>query len=182
MAASDIQTPEPRFVRDPLPADMLLERIEEEIGRAERHRTALSCLLVGLEDLEAIGQAHGKDLSEQALAYVGLTLRREFRRYDRMGPTNGHDYLVVLPGADGARGEIVARRTLARLRAIKIEVRNQRAPLRVTVSIATWRKGQSAEQLVTEARTAAGRRAAEQSSVSSSLPPGPLGLGSALRI
>ena len=127
-------------------------------------------------------QAHGKDLSEQALAYVGLTLRREFRRYDRMGPTSGHDYIVVLPGADGARGEIVARRTLKRLRAIKIEARDERAPLRITVSIATWREGQSAEQLIAEAWTAAGRRTSVQSSVSSSLPPGPLGLGSALRI
>jgi diguanylate cyclase (GGDEF)-like protein len=161
---------------------MLVERLEEEIARAERHRTALSCLLVGIEELEAIVREHGKDLSEQTLAYVGLTLRREFRRYDRMGPTSGHDYIVVLPGADGARGEIVARRTLQRLRAIKIETHAQRAPLRVTVSVATWREGQSAATLIAQARTAAGRRTPQQSSVSSSLPPGPLGLGSALRI
>ena len=81
MAASDIQTPEQRSVGESLPADMLVERLEEEIARAERHRSALSCLLVGIEDLDAIGQAHGNDLSEQALAYVGLALRREFRRY-----------------------------------------------------------------------------------------------------
>ncbi len=182
MAASDIQTPEERSVGESLPADMLVERLEEEIARAERHRSALSCLLVGIEDLDAIGQTHGNDLSEQALAYVGLTLRREFRRYDRMGPVSRHDYIVVLPGADGSRGEVVARRTLMRLRAIKIEARDQRAPLRVTVGIATWRDGQSAEELIAEVRTAAGRRAPEQSSVSSSLPLGPLGLGSALRI
>jgi diguanylate cyclase (GGDEF)-like protein len=182
MAASDIQTPEKRSIGESLPADMLVERLEEEIARAERHRTTLSCLLVGIEDLDAIGQAHGKDLSEQALAYVGLTLRREFRRYDRIGPVSGQDYIVVLPGADGVRGEIVARRTLMRLRAIKIEARHQRAPLLVTVGIATWREGQAAGELIAEARTAAGRRAPEQSSVSSSLPLGPLGLGSALRI
>jgi PleD family two-component response regulator len=175
MAASDIQ----------IPADVLIERVEEEIARAQRHRGVLSCLLVGVEDLDALGRAHGTDLPGQALAYIGLILRREFRRYDRVGPTDEHDYLVVLPGADGARGEIVARRTVARLRAIKIEARQMRAPLRFTIGLVSWQEGQSAEALIAQARTAAGRRGGQhssQSSVSSSLPTGPLGLGSANRI
>ncbi len=149
----------------------LEERMDEEIARAERHHTALSCLLVGVEDAAALARAHGQNLSEQALAYVGLALRREFRRFDRVGGLSGHEYLVVLPGADGARGEVVARRVLARLRAIKIESRGERSPLRVCVGIATWRQGLTAQELIAEARAAGGRRAP----VESSLPVGPLG-------
>jgi diguanylate cyclase (GGDEF)-like protein len=183
MAASDIQISDLSSA-DGLPrAAVLVERVEEEIARAERHRTALSCLLVGVEDLRGIEQSHGRTLSEQVLAYVGLTLRREFRRYDRVGPTDENEYLVVLPGADGARGETVARRAMARLRAIKIEAQDVRRALSFTVGIATWREDQTAEDLIAEARTAAGRRTPEQqSSVSSSLPLAPLGLGSAVRI
>ena len=182
MAASDTQIPDSPPPGRSLPANVLLEHIEDEVARAQRHRSALSCLLVGVEDWGAIAQAHGKDLSEQALAYLGLTLRREFRRYDRVGPTSEHDYLVVLPGADGSRGEVVARRALTRLRAIKIEGPSGRQALEITVGIATWREGQSAEHLIAAARTAAGRRKQEQSSLSSSLPVGPLGLPGALRI
>lgn len=182
MAASEIQISDPSFSGEPIPVDVLVERLEEEIARAERHHTALSCLLVGVEDMAAIERSHGKELSEQALAYLGLTLRREFRRYDRVGPTSEHDYLVVLPGADGPRGEIVARRALERLRAIKIEGGDMRKSLGVIAGIATWRAGLAAQELIAEARAAAGRRDPEHSSVSSSLPLGPLGLGDAARI
>ena len=50
-----------------------------------------------------------------------------------------HELLVVLPGADGPRGEIVARRVLERLRTIKIEADGMRRPLRVSVGLAAWR-------------------------------------------
>jgi diguanylate cyclase (GGDEF)-like protein len=154
-----------------LSADALEQRIDEEIARAERHGTALSCLLVGVEDAPAVERAHGRELLEQALAYVGLALRREFRRFDRVGGLSGHEHLVVLPGADGAHGEVVARRVLARLRAIKLESHGERSPLRVSVGIATWRQGLATQELIAEARQGAGRRAA----VESSLPVGPLG-------
>lgn len=181
MAASDTKTSDPPATGEPIP-DVLVDRLEEEIARAKRHRTPLCCLLVGLDDPSAVERSHGTELYEQALAYLGLALRREFRRYDRVGPTSQHDYLVVLPGADGPRGEIVARRALERLRSIKIATGDMRKALGVIAGIATWHEDQSAAELIAEARAAAGRRDPEHSSVSSSLPLGPLGLGSALRI
>ncbi|HEV3071559.1 MAG TPA: diguanylate cyclase [Solirubrobacteraceae bacterium] len=182
MAASDTEISDPVSSRGPVPADVLIERMEEEIARAERQHTALSCLLVGVEDLQQIERAHGKLLSQQAVAYIGLTLRRELRRYDRVGPTNEHDYLVVLPGVDSARGEIVARRALERLRSIKVEEQDGCRALGVIAGIATWREGQTARELLVQAKTAAGRRTLERSSVSSSLPVSPLGSADALRI
>jgi GGDEF domain-containing protein len=172
MAASDIQI-----------SDLLVERIEEEIARAERSHAPLSCLLVGVQDPDAIERAYGKSLATQAIAYLGLTLRSEIRRYDRVGPANAHDHLVVLPGADDTRGEIVARRALTRLRAIKIETQDERETLSLTVGIATWREGLNAHELIARAWTAAGRRTLEQSLASLSLPSGPIGfLHDAVRI
>jgi diguanylate cyclase (GGDEF)-like protein len=180
MAASDNQHPHRplRGVGECLSTDALTDRVEEEIGRAERNNTPLSCLLVGLEDLRTIERAHGRGLFEQTLAYVGLALRREFRRFDRVGHPSEREFAVVLPGADGTRGEVVARRTISRLRAIKIEVRGERMPLRVAVGIATWREGLTAEQLLGAAREAASKEA----SVNMSLPSSPLGFKDALEI
>ena len=139
--------------------------MEEEIARAERQHTMLSCLLVSIENLKAIEQAHGKLLAQQAVAYIGLALRRELRRYDRVGPTNEHDYLVVLPGVDGARGEIVARRALARLHSIKVEDQDGYMVLSVIAGIATWREGQTAQELLAQATAAAGRRTQQSSAL-----------------
>jgi diguanylate cyclase (GGDEF)-like protein len=132
-------------------------RLDEEVSRAERHHTALSCLLVTLEDVEQLSQAHGQELPEQALVYLGAALGRELRRFDRIGHAAEGELLVLLPGADERRGEIVARRALGRLHAVKIEVDGKRRPLRISMGIAAWREGLTAEQLLAQARVASQR-------------------------
>ena len=138
-----------------LSADALRERLEEEANRASRHGTALSCLLLDVEDLPALRRAHGEELAERVLAYVELALRRELRRFDRVGRPSEGELLLVLPGADAARGEVVARRVLERLRSIKLESFGRRRALRVAVGLAPWRPGMSAGALLGDARAAA---------------------------
>jgi two-component system cell cycle response regulator len=137
----------------------LAARLDEEVNRAGRHHTALSCLLVSLEDVEQLTRAHGAELPAQALAYLGAALEHELRRFDRVGHATEGELLVVLPGADERRGEIVARRALGRLHAVKIEVDGERRPLRISVGIAAWREGLTAEQLLAQTRLAARRYA-----------------------
>lgn len=132
----------------------LTDRLEEEINRATRHSTALCCLLVALDDLEAIEQTHGADMSETLLSYASATLRSEFRRFDRLGDAGEGKFMVLLPGADALSSEIVARRVLSRLRAIKIQVNARREPMRVSISLIAWRVGRTAEDLISEARAA----------------------------
>jgi diguanylate cyclase len=162
MAASDTDDPE-RLARgwiEYLSAPALRERLEEEVNRAGRHGTALSCLLLDIEDLRVLRRAHGEQLAERVLAYVELALRRELRRFDRVGSSAEGDLLVVLPGADGARGEVVARRVLGRLRAIKLEAGGERRSLRFTVGLTSWRAGMSAGALLADLRAIGGSRAA----------------------
>ncbi len=157
MAASD------RYPRsDRLPPDgidcltpaALRERLEEEISRAERQGTQLSCLLVAIDNLDEMAREHGSELREQTLAYVAGALRRELRRFDRIGRSCERDLLILLPGADSPRGEIVARRALERLRTIKVEARGTRWPLHISVGLAAWREDVSAEALLAHARAA----------------------------
>jgi diguanylate cyclase (GGDEF)-like protein len=140
-----------------LSAEALQERLEEEINRAGRHGTPLSCLLVVIEDLGELAKAHGSELSEQTLVYVGEALRRELRRFDRVGRPSEGELAVLLPGADGPRGEIVARRALERLRAIKVEAGGVRRPLRISVGLAAWQADVDGEELLAQTRAAAHR-------------------------
>jgi diguanylate cyclase (GGDEF)-like protein len=157
MAASD-----PNLRSDSLPAEgpgllspsALGERLDEEIGRAERHGTQLSCLLLVIDDLEEMSREHGTDLPEQTLAYVGGALRRELRRFDRVGRPSRDELVIVLPGADGPRGEMVARRVLDRMRTIKLEADGTRRPLRVSVGLAAWRSDSTKGDLLARARAA----------------------------
>ena len=139
------------------------DRLQEEISRAERFGTRLSCLVLVIDNLEQMAHEHGGELREQAIDYIAGALRRELRRFDRVGPIApddveeqepGRDLLIVLPGADGPRGEIVARRALERLRTIKIEAGGTRQPLEISVGLAAWQGDVSAEAMVGHARAA----------------------------
>ena len=142
---------------DWLVASALNERLEEEIRRAERHGTSLSCLLVAIDNLEDMAHEHGRELREETLAYVATALRRELRRFDRIGRTSDTELFIVLPGADGPRGEMVARRVIDRLRMIKVEARGARRPLQVSVGLAAWRDETRGEDLVIRTRFASQR-------------------------
>jgi GGDEF domain-containing protein len=166
MAASDIN---PRSDRPPaeegecLAPAALRARLEEEISRAERHGTELSCLLVKIDNLDAMAREHGGELREQTVTYVAGALRRELRRFDRIGLVDhggegervaNRDLLIILPGADSPRGEIVARRALERLRTIKVEAGGTRQPLEISVGLAVWQRDLGAETLLAHASAA----------------------------
>ncbi len=159
MAASDNNpTPGPPTERALcLSAEDLKERLQEEINRAERHETQLSCLLVRIGNLEELAREHGEELSEETLAYVARTLAAQVRGFDRVGRPADGELLLILPGADGPRGEIVARRVLERLRTIKVEAEGARRPLRISVGLAAWHENLGAEELMEQARLAARR-------------------------
>lgn len=129
----------------------LLARLREEIERAQRQGTPLSALHVGV-DPDRVGDEHVEEVSEQAISYIAAALTRQLRRFDRVGRLSERELLVLLPGADGPRAEIVARRALARLEAVKVEVDGQRHPIALAIGLGTWSAGLSAAQLLERAR------------------------------
>jgi diguanylate cyclase (GGDEF)-like protein len=138
-----------------LPAAAVQERLHEEINRAARYGTPLSCLLVTIVDIAELAHEHGEELAEQTLEYVARALGSQVRDFDRIGRPSEGELLVVLPGADGPRSEIVARRALARLRTVKVESDGERRPLSISVGLVTWQQDLSAEDLLEQARAAA---------------------------
>ena len=150
-----------RGLPDPLPAAELELRLQEEIGRAERHGTMLSCLLVLIENLGELAGEHGDDLAGRTLDYIAGALATELRRFDRVGSPRAGELAIVLPGADSPQGEVVARRVLERVHTIKIESQGTRRPLELSVGLAAWQREMSPGELIERARTAAGRRNGE---------------------
>lgn len=176
-----------------LDSDALGSRLEEEISRASRQGGLLGCLLVRIEDLDETiraGQPEQEtncnghragthqvsdedgpesedrlaELAERALRYASVALRRQLRRYDRVGQPGPGELLVLLPGVDGIKGERIARRSLERLRALKVEIEGERRPLRLAIGIAAWQEGLSGSELLRSVRIIAASRMSDDSS------------------
>lgn len=179
MAASDFENNDaPSTAERPvadraalLSAAATVDRMEEEVNRAARHGTPLSCLVVTVGNLRELAREHGEELSAQTLAYIGRALAPQLRNFDRIGRPSERELLVMLPGTDGPRGEVVARRALARLRTIKVEADGERQPLDISMGLATWRATESAAELVERARVAGRRPNGEAGNLSGASPP-----------
>ncbi|HXW59402.1 MAG TPA: diguanylate cyclase [Solirubrobacteraceae bacterium] len=163
MAAND-----PNLRPDPVPpgraylsATALRRQLDEEVNRATRYGTHLSCLLLVIDNLTELTREHGDELLEHTLAYIGQALVRGLRNFDRVGRPGGSELVVVLPGADDLRGEVVARRVLKRLETIKLETDGTRRPLHISVGLAAWRDDSSGEDLLAQSRTAAANGASD---------------------
>ena len=74
------------------------ERLEEEIGRAERHGTPLSCLLVVVENLEELAREHGGELREQTLATSRGRCAASCAASTASAMPSERELLIVLPG------------------------------------------------------------------------------------
>jgi GGDEF domain-containing protein len=173
MAASDQDTRSQRASAGTvacLSQSALDRRLAEEINRAGRHGTPLSCLLVTIGNLDELVREHGDGLYEETLTYVARALGSQVRDFDRIGAPSDGELLLLLPGADGPRGEVVARRALQRLRTIKLEVDGERRPLSVSVGLAAWREDLSGAELLELARGAA-RRGVVAGGLASPSPP-----------
>lgn len=155
----------------PLRAGALERRLEEEISRAERHGTGLACLLVVIENLDELASRYGGELVAQAPEYLAAAIEPGLRRFDAVGRPAERELLIVLPGTDGPRAEVVARRALERLRAIKVEAQGIRIPLRIAVGLAVWQEEMSAQGLLESARRAAPGGGAERLEEEDATPP-----------
>jgi diguanylate cyclase (GGDEF)-like protein len=130
----------------------MLGRLDEEIDRARRQGSALSCLILDLDDFKLINDSYGHLAGDGVLRQVASTLRHEFRRFDRVARYGGDEFVVILPNAEGDRAAVAGERALRRLRDIHVEVPGGE-PHRLTGSIgwSVWHAPETAHDLLTKA-------------------------------
>jgi diguanylate cyclase (GGDEF)-like protein len=91
------------------------ERLQVEVERANRSQMPLSVLMVDLDNLKLLNDAHGHACGDGALALVGEVLRDTCRSRDVAARFGGDEFALLLPRTRVSEARVVAERIRAEL-------------------------------------------------------------------
>jgi len=107
---------------------VILELCDREIERARREHMPVGVVLGDLDRFKSVNDTHGHLVGDAVLAEVAARLKASSRKYDDVGRYGGEEFLLILPGCDGASAECQAER-------LRLEIAGQRFECAEGVSI-----------------------------------------------
>jgi two-component system cell cycle response regulator len=112
---------------------MVLQMLREELERGSRERHAVAVLLVDLDRFKLINDTFGHVAGDAVLRGVAQRMKAAVRCYDSAGRYGGEEFLIVMPGCDGASARLQAERIRRAIGAEPYMI--DRGPTTVTCSI-----------------------------------------------
>jgi diguanylate cyclase (GGDEF)-like protein len=146
------------------------QRLEQEMSRAQRHGRPLTMLLLDVDGLKLINDAHGHAAGDLTLRTFADRLQRAIRGSDLAVRLGGDEFMVLLPEC---RAEEV-RHVLSRLDGIEIEYNSQKIRCQFSSGWTDYRAGETLQELLKRADEAlyANKRSGKKLAVS--LHPAPI--------
>lgn len=132
----------------------IIERLEQEIARAQRSGAAFSLALLDLDDFKQVNDTYGHGAGDAVLKALVETIHATMRATDSFGRYGGEEFLMVMPASSPA----LAQNGLQRIRAV-MAARNcdeiaAGLVVRFSAGVAGFRKDESAVQLINRADAA----------------------------
>jgi diguanylate cyclase (GGDEF)-like protein len=111
-------------------------RLAEEVKRARRYRTPLTCVMADMDHLKPVNDELGHSAGDRAIASVAAVIRAELRETDFGARYGGDEFVLLLPHTSGDDGLVLAERICARLRETVVEVSGRRVPIGASFGVA----------------------------------------------
>jgi diguanylate cyclase (GGDEF)-like protein len=121
-------------------------RLDEEIGRAARTGSPLSCLLMDLDNFKLVNDRHGHQAGDAVLREVVHALVGEFRAFDRVARYGGDEFVVILPNADLESATHAATRALERL--LALPSLDAGSGVSASIGVAQWQAPMATDELL----------------------------------
>ncbi len=133
-----VRTPQRAAIEDPLTTlvtrPVLDAVLTKECCRAERFEHWFSMMLLDIDNLSAINQAHGYGVGDRILERMGILMRTFFREHDWVGRYAEDTIAVLLPETTPADAMTLAERTRAMIEE-RLTFRDYRTEQRIVVTV-----------------------------------------------
>jgi two-component system cell cycle response regulator len=111
-------------------------RVDEEVKRARRYRTPLTCVMADMDNLKPINDQLGHAAGDRAIAAVAAVIRDELRETDFGARYGGDEFVVLLPHTSAEEGRVFAERVCTHLKETLVELGGRRIPLGASFGVA----------------------------------------------
>lgn len=95
--------------------NLLFQRLDDLVGRAENGRAALFLAVVDLDGFKQVNDTFGHHAGDELLRQVAVRFRHAVRRGDTVARTGGDEFILLLTDPDPAACEAVCQRILEAL-------------------------------------------------------------------
>ena len=113
----------------------LLSYFEHKVRWESGEDYPLSLIVVDLDHFKKINDTHGHGVGDQMLVWIASLLKDVARENALPIRHGGDEFMMIVPGADRKRGYQLAIRLLQRMRDMPFRPKDDRTPIRVTLSI-----------------------------------------------
>jgi diguanylate cyclase (GGDEF)-like protein len=118
-------------------------RLDDEVRRARRYGTPLTCIMADMDHLKPVNDAFGHGAGDRAIATVADVLRSQLRATDLGARYGGDEFVLLLPHTTASEGRVLAARLCARLAGTELAVGDRTVSLRTSFGVAELGPGGS---------------------------------------
>jgi two-component system cell cycle response regulator len=114
-----------------------MERMEQEMSRAQREKKPLSLILADIDHFKSVNDTYGHQIGDLVLQRFVGQLTTSTRPYDFLGRYGGEEFVVCLPGGDGLQAASVSERIRRQVEDMEIMLPDDSRSIRITASFGT---------------------------------------------
>lgn len=123
------------------------ERLAAEIGRARRHKQALTVVCLDLDNFKSINDKHGHAAGDLVLRALADKMKQSVRTTDVAARLGGDEFMAILLECPAERAEVF----LNRLRPFQVTLGSETVTLNISAGIAGYQDGDTATALLDRA-------------------------------
>jgi two-component system cell cycle response regulator len=114
-----------------------MERMEQEMSRAQREKKPLSLILADIDHFKSVNDTYGHQIGDLVLQRFVGQLTISTRPYDFLGRYGGEEFVVCLPGGGGLQAASVSERMRRQVENMEIMLPDNSRSIRITASFGT---------------------------------------------
>jgi len=132
----------------------IMEKIDREATRSQRHQHPFTILLVNIDDFKMINDTHGYNTGDDVLVEISRVLRSCVRNEDICARWGGEEFLILLPETGTESSLPVANKILESMSMTEFKANKPGIHITVSIGVCEHNPSQSVQECISRVHQA----------------------------